>query len=370
MQHPNSTCSLLTGVTPYSLRPHDPQEGAKLTDEDNQIGRWIKKQLNQPTLATLFSWNKGEIRDGIDRIKRSGEQASSSTEYPLCLADVPDWLLLVFRAIIPALMSASLVMIGENSVGKTSLAMILAFAFSRWHIRCQKLSCLPSVRVTQDIDFLKAKAGSPEEPVVYDDGDVWALRPTSLKALLDVLAQAPMVRARYTAAKFTAGQLRIVCDNSYDRAAAEELAPGLLDQDTLWRIVTPAFHPEVRGAHVGAILKRACFVVNTSKFLIVKLAGKKEVMAYPIPTGMTYIPESAPEILSKFFKDGEPRPGLNDLLDREAAMMKPYILDDPCIKLPAVESVVPPPDFHSLSWHQVRTYIEEGYAAGKQDPYP
>ena len=37
---------------------------------------------------------------------------------------------------------------------------------------------------------------------------------------------------------------------------------------------------------------------------------------------------------------------------------------------PSVESVVPPPDFNSLSWHQVRTYIEEGYAAGKQDPYP
>ena len=34
---------------------------------------------------------------------------------------------------------------------------------------------LPSVRVTQDIDFLQA--GSPEEPVVYDDGMLGASIP-------------------------------------------------------------------------------------------------------------------------------------------------------------------------------------------------
>ena len=38
--------------------------------------------------------------------------------------------------------------------------------------------------------------------------------------------------------------------------------------------------------------------------------------------------------------------------------------------LPALETVVPPPDFKDMSWHQVRTYIEAGYEAGKSDPYP
>ena len=304
------------------------KEGSKLTDEDNGVGRWIKKQLNN-TASPLFNWSKGEIRDAIDRLKKSGEQASSSTECPLCLTDVPEWLLLIFRAIIPTLLSASLILIGENSVGKTSLAMILGFAFSRWHIRCQKLNCLPAVRVTQDIDFLKSKTTCPEEPVVYDDGDVWGLRPTQLKALLDVQAQSPMVRARYTAAKFTAGQLRIVCDNSYDKTAVEDLKPGKITQNDLWQVVSPAFHPEVRGAHVGAILTRASFVVNTAKLLIVKLAGKPEVMVYPLPAGASYIPHNGAEILSAFFKDGEPRPGLDDLLVREAELMRQYLLDDP-----------------------------------------
>ena len=351
------------------LLPRMLEEGAKLTDEDNGIGRWIKKQLHN-TASPLFHWNKGEIRDAIDRLKRTGEQASSSTEYPLCLLDVPEWLHFILRPVIPVLLSASLILIGENSVGKTSLAMILAFAFSRWHIRCQKLNCLPAVRVTQDIDFLKSKTGCPEEPIVYDDGDIWGLKPTQLKALLDVQAQSPMVRARYTAAKFTAGQLRIVCDNAYDKAAAEDLKPGSIDQNTLWQIVSPAFHPEVRGAHVGAILKRACFVVNTTKFLIVKLAGKPEVMVYPLPVGSSYIPDNGSEMLSAFFKDGEPRPGLNELLVREAELMKQYILDTPQTKLPSLNAVSPPPDFNEMTWHQVRTLIETGYEAGLRDPYP
>ena len=38
--------------------------------------------------------------------------------------------------------------------------------------------------------------------------------------------------------------------------------------------------------------------------------------------------------------------------------------------LHALETVVPPPDFKDTSWHQVRTYIEAGYEAGKSDPYP
>ena len=74
------------------------EEGAKLTDDDNGIGRWIKKQLHN-TASPLFHWNKGEIREAIDRLKRTGEQASSSTEYPLCLLDVPEWLHFILRPV-------------------------------------------------------------------------------------------------------------------------------------------------------------------------------------------------------------------------------------------------------------------------------
>ena len=159
------------------------------------------KTAKQSPVSTL-SWSKGDMREAID----------STTDYPLCLPDLPDWLLVIMAYIIPVLLSSSLILIGENSVGKTSLAMVLGMCVCRWRIGSRDPNVLPSVRVTQDLDFLKAKAGLPEEPIVFDDGDVWSLKPTQFKALLDVQANAPMVRARYTAAKFSAGQLRIICD--------------------------------------------------------------------------------------------------------------------------------------------------------------
>ena len=74
--------------------------------------------------------------------------------------------MIILRSVIPMLLSYSLILIGENSVGKTTLAMVLGFAFSRRHIRAsESLS-------TQDLDFLESKAGVPEEPVVFGDGDV------------------------------------------------------------------------------------------------------------------------------------------------------------------------------------------------------
>ena len=179
-----------------------------------------------------------------------------------------------------------------------------------------------------------------------------------------------MVRARYTAAKFSAGQLRIVCDNSYDKSVAEDLTPGETDADKLWSVVSPAFHPEVRGAHIGAIFKRACFLVNTPKYLVAKLAGKPTVMVYPIPVGMSYMKEYGPVVLEGFFKDGDARVDFDHFLDIESELMMECLGTKTIPALPALETVVPPPDFKDVSWHQVRTYIEAGYEAGKPDPYP
>ena len=315
------------------------------------------------------------MRDAIDRLRRTSEQASSTSDYPLCLTDVPDWLMVILKAVIPMLLTSSLILVGENSVGKTTLAMVLGMAFSRWHIRSSGSASLPSVRVTQDLDFLKAKAGSPQEPVIFDDGDVWGLRPTQLKALLDVVAQNPMVRARYTAAKFSAGQLRVVCDNSYDKDVAESVSDGAVDIDTLWKLIAPAFHPEVRGAHIGAILKRACVMINTNRHVIVKLANRPEVMAYPIVKGTMYVKHSCLQVLQAFFQEDEPRTGFQDILAQENTIMQEllgYKIQKAEIHLPAVKDVqiVAPPQFMDMSWHEVRTYVDAEFARGATDPYP
>ena len=318
------------------------------------------------------------MREAIDRLRRTSEQASSTSDYPLCLPDLPDWLLVILASVIPVLLSSSLILIGENSVGKTSLAMVLGMCFSRWHIGSRDSNALPSVRVTQDLDFLKAKAGLPEEPIIFDDGDVWGLKPTQLKALLDVQANAPMVRARYTAAKFSAGQLRIICDNSYDGDVAKELKAGPVDNDTFWKLISPAFHFEVRGAHIGAVMKRACFLVNTQQFVVVKVAKMPGAMAYPIPSGSMYVRDYAPSILRNFFQEGEPRANFEEIVGKEVDMMRKFMQSatnkrnakDAMPPLPEVNEVQPPPNFKDMSWREVRDYIEKGHEEGLADPYP
>ena len=194
--------------------------------------------------------------------------------------------------------------------------------------------------------------------------EMCGLCPTQLKVLLEVQARAPMVRA----SKFSVGQLRIVCNNSYDKTVADGLVPGKIDADKLREIVSPAFHPEVRGAHVGAIFKRACFLVNTPKFLIAKLAGKPTLPQ--IPARMSYTKEYGPAVLESFFKEGEARADFDHYLDIEAELIQECISTKPDDILPALETVIPPPDFNDMTWHQVRTYIEAGYEAGQSNPYP
>ena len=94
------------------------------------------------------------------------------------MLDLAPWLHPILSIVIPMLVSSPLILLGENSIGKTSMAMVVSFAFSRWHLRSQGSNAAQaSVRATQDLDFLKSKVGTTEEPVVFDDGDLWSLRP-------------------------------------------------------------------------------------------------------------------------------------------------------------------------------------------------
>ena len=136
----------------------------------------MKKHQNNKE-SPLFTWAKADIREAIDRLRKVAEHASSQTEYPLTLLDLAPWLHPILSIVIPMLVSSSLILLSENSIGKTSMAMVVSFAFSRWHLRSQGSNAAQaSVRTTQDLDFLKSKVGTTEEPVVFDDGDLWSLR--------------------------------------------------------------------------------------------------------------------------------------------------------------------------------------------------
>ena len=93
-------------------------------------------------------------------------------------------------------------------------------------------------------------------------------------------------------------------------------------------------------------------------------------MVYPILASMSYMKEYGPSVLENFFKDGDARVDFDHYLDIESEMMRECLGTKAIPALPALETVVPPPDFNDMSWHQVRMYVEAGYEAGKSDPYP
>ena len=127
-----------------------------------------------------------------------------------------------------------------------------------------------------------------------------------------------------------------------------------------------------------AILKRACIMVNTTKHIVVKLASQADIMAYPIEAGTMCVKDYCPKVLESFFKDHEARDGVDDLIQRETDLMTDLLRrkdasgmkHEPKPQLPSLKDVTPPPSFHKMSWHEVRNYVETGYARGDVDPYP
>ena len=91
-----------------------------------------------------------------------------------------------------------------------------------------------------------------------------------------------------------------------------------------------------------------------------------------------YVRDYAPGILQSFFQQGEPRVDFEQVIEKEANMMKEYMqtstnvrnAKDVVPQLPELEKVQQPPNFGNMSWQQVREYIEKGHQSGSTDPYP
>eukprot|EP00971_Amphidinium_carterae_P255269 5067734-Amphidinium_carterae.1 len=133
-----------------------------------------------------------------------------------------------------------------------------------------------------------------------------------------------VVKVRYTATKFVAGQIRNGCDNLYNEIAVEELTAGQISVKTLWDLISRAFNASFRGivmkvlqgnaselvlnkpsqvlqdnglrhvsepcAHVGALFKRAIVFVNTNKHFVAKIHGQEFAKVIDLPSdGSTYL---------------------------------------------------------------------------------
>eukprot|EP00971_Amphidinium_carterae_P331955 6465811-Amphidinium_carterae.1 len=171
-------------------------------------------------------------------------------------------------------------------------------------------------------DPFTSAPGTVDQPVILDDSDLHSLTPAQVKSLFDVTARQTMVKVRYTATKFVAGQVRIGCDNLYNEIAAKDLTAGQINLSTFWDLIKPAFNPSFRGAHIGALFKRASIFVNTTTHFVAKIHGQEFATVIDLPTdGTTYLKMGASTILDGFFTHGIERKGLVKYIEEEQEMM-------------------------------------------------
>ena len=307
----------------------DCHNSGQLQSDDNSLNRWMKKQMNDPT-SDLFGWSKADILDGFKSLQSQSDGAKVQTEYPLDLRDCDDWLAPLLLVLLPKLLQTSLLLMGENSIGKTALATILAMAFSRYWIHRNGKSVRASFRLTQDIDFLKGIPGSQEQPVIVDDGGLGEWLAKTLKAFLDMKAREAAVRARWTRTSFVCGQLRIGTDNPYNEDVDLSGAPMTLR--TFLELIQPCF-PGLSRANMMAVLKRANVVVNTRTHVVLKVAAEERFVVLEIPPGRMYIKPGAPDILTNFFTHQRIRPGAADRIEEEQRVLRGF-LDGPAPAAP------------------------------------
>ena len=119
-----------------------------------------------------------------------------------------------------------------------------------------------------------------------DDATLSQLPIKFLKAFLDVGLYESMCWARWGATKWVSNEPRAVADNSYGSSVDEE--PAFMNHvpfTTFYDIVKASFIESVTPAHMDAIFKRACFLVNTKSHIYYRIAGINTDYVYRVGRG-------------------------------------------------------------------------------------
>jgi len=208
-----------------------------------------------------------------------------------------------------------------------------------------QLGVVGSLRTCTDPEFLKDQPGDKTVSIVFDDCDLdtWAVK--VLKAAADVQQAEAKLKVRYTAASFVQGQSRQFTDNKGDFSeefleenGVRRARTDAPTEDEFFKMVRPAFAASATKADIRAILKRACFVVNSDEYVYIRPAGllgvDADVQVQRIPIrGRQYITPEAKAKFKAWAEDGW-MPDANAL---EADLLQEFTYIDKAFKKKSVE---------------------------------
>ena len=225
------------------------------------------------------------------------------------MKDIREWYVTeVISAYWTQIKTKALVMLGEPGRGKTPISQIIALAVAEYWFELHGDEMpAPCYRITTDIDFLRGAVGVKTCVDIVDDGDSDSIPIRKLKSLTDVSLEETLSRERWTAVKWVMNQLRIVCDNKYDRTKEVPGNAPTVSHKEFYALVRPAFWADAGEIDIEAILKRAVIVLHTEKWIYIRPATEKRVSVRRIPyQSYDFLKPHCTALLQKW-RDGDKR---------------------------------------------------------------
>ena len=192
---------------------------------------------------------------------------------PLTTKYYHSWLLEIMEEIWDFDLSA-FTMLGEAGAGKSPLGRSVLMAQVRHNKARFNLSGQPCIRSTPEIVFLRGEQGSVLMGDFLGDTSLHMLPMKLLKAFLDVGLYESMCWARWGATKWVQNEPRAVADNTYDDGVSEEPAyANTVSFETFFKLTRPSIVESATLAHMDAVFKRTCILLNTKTHVYYRKAG-------------------------------------------------------------------------------------------------
>ena len=236
--------------------------------------RWMTKELRRKA-SPIHGWPQALVDRALRNLASDGALARKEFDWPIPLTTkyYHSWLLEIMEEIWDFDLSA-FTMLGEAGAGKSPLGRSVLMAQVRHNKARFNLSGQPCIRSTPEIDFLRGEQGSVLMGDFLDDTSLHMLPMKLLKAFLDVGLYESMCWARWGATKWVQNEPRAVADNTYDDGVSEEPAyANTVSFETFFKLMRPSIVESATLAHMDAVFKRTCILLNTKTHVYYRKAG-------------------------------------------------------------------------------------------------
>ena len=179
---------------------------------------------------------------------------------------------------LPYLLDHSIIFQGKPGIGKTQAAEIIALAVARFHAR--RCDSKASFRSTSSLDTLRGIRGSVMQSLITDDLSLAKETVDKLLAFADVGQEEAHTVERWENVHMVRGQLRIMCDNPIDETNEPTHSQSIVTHEEFWNIARIAYPRKVDDTKIMALWKRSAIILNTSKYVYLRLPTQHEV---PVP---------------------------------------------------------------------------------------